>query len=283
MRECRTRVVYAPAKVNICLHVLGRRRDGYHDLAMLMQRVSLADRVQIRLKKDEGITTVCPGLELAVDEENIAGKAARLLLEYVGLVQGLTIEIDKQIPVAAGLGGGSSNAAAVLRGLHDMLQLNLDESELMRLGLQLGADVPFFLYGRTAWATGIGEQLQPWPGMPPHWLVLVNPGTPVSTAWVYQNLRLTGYRPVVKLPRFPAGIEGLSRLLHNDLEPVTVGRHPVVAEIKSQLVSSGAHAALMSGSGPTVFGLFAERHTAEAAAELLATRSGWWTRTVSPL
>ncbi|MDT8440740.1 MAG: 4-(cytidine 5'-diphospho)-2-C-methyl-D-erythritol kinase [Desulfuromonadales bacterium] len=275
--------MYAPAKVNICLHVLGRRADGYHELAMLMQRISLADRLQIRLEARGEIRTVCPGLELAVDEENIASKAARLLLENAGLSRGVAIEIDKQIPVAAGLGGGSSNAATVLRTLHDMLELNMGEEELMRLGLQLGADVPFFLFGRTAWATGIGERLEPWPGMPPHWLVLVNPGIPVSTAAVYQNLRLTGPRPVVKLPRFPEGVEALLCLLHNDLETVTLERYPVVAEVKSQLLSSGALAALMSGSGPTVFGLFAEQHTAAVAADWLAGRYGWWTRTVSPL
>lgn len=282
-RSASRKVLWSHAKVNLCLHVLGQRPDGYHELAMLMQQVSVADRICLTVHPQGEIDTVCPGLSLVDGEENITTRAARLLLQQVGARVGVLIEIDKQIPVAAGLGGGSSNAAAVLRGLNQLLGLPLDDSQLMELGLRLGADVPFFLFGRTAWATGIGECLQPWPAVPPHWQVLVNPGVEVSTAWVYQNFRLTRAGAVVKIPKFPEGVGALVRLLHNDLEPVTVAHYPVVDEIKQSLVSAGAEAALMSGSGPTVFGVFREREVALAAAECLAERCGWWVRVASPM
>lgn len=271
----------APAKVNLCLNVLRRRPDGYHDVAMLMQQVDLADRVRIRIAEGDDIVVDCPGLSLAPGESNIAGRAAGLLLEHVGLSRHVVISIEKNIPAAAGLGGGSSDAAAVLSGLNEMLALNLSRHELMALGVRLGADVPFFLFGQTAWATGVGERLQPWPGVPPLWLLLVNPGVAVSTAWVYQNLGLTGAGTVASIPKFPEGIRGLVRLLHNDLEPVTCRRYPLVAEIKQQVLDNGALGALMSGSGPTVFGVFDTQAAAELAAEELCTTHGWWTKAVA--
>lgn len=276
-------ILHAHAKINFSLHVLGRRPDGYHELAMLMQQVSLADQIRISLNDTGKVTMRCPGLTLAAGEENIAARAGRLLLAHAGLEVGLDIEIDKQIPVAAGLGGGSSNAAAILRGVNELFDLSLPQSELMELGVRLGADVPFFLFGATAWATGIGEQLQPWPAVPPLWLVLVNPNVAVSTAWVYGNLGLTGSGAVVKLPKFPGGVQGLVRLLHNDLEAVTVQRYPVVDHIKQRLRETGALGALMSGSGPTVFGVFEEKDKAERAAAALAAENDWWIKVVTPL
>jgi len=274
----------APAKINICLHVLGKRADGYHDLAMLMQRVALFDRIELCLRDDAAIEVVCPGLELQADEENIAARAARKLLAHVGReTHGVDITIYKGIPAAAGLGGGSSDAAAVLLGLDEMLGLRLPQGELMELGLQLGADVPFFLFGRTAWATGVGEVLQEWPGMPPVWLVLVNPRIAVSTAWVFQNLGLTRPRPEAKIPGFPKAPSELVKLLHNDLEPVTCQRYPVVRQIKQSLLDNGAMGALMSGSGPTVFGLYADQQAAQQAAATLSDKTGWWATAVSPL
>ncbi|PLX79593.1 MAG: 4-(cytidine 5'-diphospho)-2-C-methyl-D-erythritol kinase [Desulfuromonas sp.] len=275
--------VLAHAKVNLCLHVLGRRPDGYHEVAMLMQQVDLADRLQMTVADNGKIRSSCPGLVLADGEENITTRAARLLLDHVGAACGVTIEIDKQIPQAAGLGGGSADAAAVLLGLNRLLDLRLTKEELMKIGLQLGADVPFFLFGAPAWATGIGECLEVCPGIPSCWLVLVNPGEAVSTAWVYQNLRLTGSKPAVKLPKFSEGIGGLVRLLHNDLERVTIGKLPVVAEVKQALVATGARAALMSGSGPTVFGLYPDRGSAADSAQTLSARTDWWVRVVKPL
>ncbi|MEJ2519651.1 MAG: 4-(cytidine 5'-diphospho)-2-C-methyl-D-erythritol kinase [Desulfuromonadales bacterium] len=210
-------------------------------------------------------------------------RSARLLLAHAGLQRDVSIRITKQIPVAAGLGGGSSDAAAVLLALDELLALDLPRAELLQLGMQLGADVPFFLYGQTAWATGVGDRLRPWPGLPPLWLVLVNPGIAVSTASVFRNLRLTHPGPIAKLPGFPAETSALVRLLHNDLEAVTCQKYPVITTIKEQLVASGARGALMSGSGSTVFGLFDDRNSAAGAAGQLAENTGWWVRVVTPV
>ena len=278
------RTIYAPAKVNLILDVLGRRPNGYHDVAMLMVRLSLCDRVQVRLTAGHAITTNCPGLALAAGEENIAARAARLFLEHAGKQSGVAIRIDKQVPAAAGLGGGSSDAAAVLLALNDLCATGLSRSELQSLGVRLGADVPFFLAGEmAAWATGIGERLEPWRGLPPLWLVLVNPRFAVSTAWVYQNLGLTHHRHTSKIPRFPERVGDLVGMLRNDLEAVTSSRHPEIAAIKERLMAAGALGALMSGSGPTVFGLFAGQAGAEAAAAQLAHETGWWTAAVTPV
>jgi len=278
------RTISAPAKVNLILDVLGRRPNGYHDVAMLMVRLSLHDRVRAALLPGSDITVTCPGLELAAGEENIAGRAARLFLDHAGRKTGVAITIDKQIPAAAGLGGGSSDAAAVLLALNDLLGTGLSRGELQSLGVCLGADVPFFLCGETAaWATGIGEILEPWRGLPPCHLVLVNPRYAVSTAWVYQNLGLTHYRHLSRIPRFPERMEDLAGLLRNDLEAVTSARHPEIADIKDRLIKAGALGALMSGSGPTVFGVFAGQAAAEDAAVQLALGSSWWTAAVSPV
>lgn len=278
------RTVSAPAKVNLILDVVGKRPDGYHDVAMLMVRLSLHDRVRVALVAGSDIAVVCPGLELAAGEQNIAARAARLFLEHTGIRAGVDIVIDKQIPAAAGLGGGSSDAAAVLLALNDLLDTGLSRGELQALGVRLGADVPFFLCGEmAAWASGIGEILEPWRGLPPCCLVLVNPGFAVSTAWVYQNLGLTHRRHLSRIPRFPERMEDLAGLLRNDLEAVTSARHPEIADIKGQLVKAGALGTLMSGSGPTVFGVFAEQAAAAVAARQLALGSGWWTAAVSPV
>jgi 4-diphosphocytidyl-2-C-methyl-D-erythritol kinase len=278
------RTVLAPAKVNLILDVLGKRPDGYHEVAMLMVRLSLHDRVTVALVPDGGINVTCPGLDLATDEENIAARAARLFLAHTGAQSGVAIRIAKQIPAAAGLGGGSSDAAAVLLALNDLLGSDLSRGELQALGVRLGADVPFFLCGEmAAWATGIGERLAPWRGLPPCWLVLVNPGFAVSTAWVYGNLQLTHARTMSKIPRFPARVEDLAQLLRNDLEAVTASRHPEIAAIKARLRAAGALGVLMSGSGPTVFGVFATQAAAEQAAADLARGTGWWVAAVSPI
>jgi 4-diphosphocytidyl-2-C-methyl-D-erythritol kinase len=274
----------APAKINLCLHVLGRRPDGYHELAMIMQRVSLYDRLEMTLTDEPGVRVSCPGVELPPDEENIAARAARRLLSLKAAGCGVEIVIDKQIPVAAGLGGGSSDAAAVLMGLNDMLELGLSRNTLMEEGGRLGADVPFFVFGAAAWATGIGDVLEKVEDMPPLWYVLVNPGLAVSTAWVYQNLGLTSKIEAARLPRFPRTLEGVVGLLHNDLERVTVSRYPLVATVKEELVASGAAGVLMSGSGPTVFGVFAGEAVARMAAdELRQSHSDWRVFVVQPV
>ncbi|ABA89246.1 4-diphosphocytidyl-2-C-methyl-D-erythritol kinase [Syntrophotalea carbinolica DSM 2380] len=273
----------APAKINICLHVLGRREDGYHELAMLMQRVSLYDRISLSFIEGNDIRVQCDGLTLPLGQKNIAARAAQALFDRAGIRRGLDIVIEKNIPVAAGLGGGSSDAATVLMGLNDMLGLGLSATQLMQEGVKLGADVPFFIYKHPAWATGIGDKLQEVEGLPPVWYVLVNPGLEVSTAWVYQNLRLTSARDNLRIPRFSGTVDEVVELLHNDLETVTVERFPLIGEIKQQLLGLGARGALMSGSGSTVFGVFSDGDTARAAAENLSSRSGWRAFAVEPV
>ncbi|MBE0576287.1 MAG: 4-(cytidine 5'-diphospho)-2-C-methyl-D-erythritol kinase [Desulfuromonadales bacterium] len=277
------KVVYAPAKINLCLHVLGRRDDGYHDLATLMQRIDLQDRLEVAVSSGSGITVYCPHVALPSGVDNIAARAAKMLLEHLGEECSVAINIDKRTPSAAGLGGGSSDAAAVLQALNDLLGTELPRSEMMALGVRLGADVPFFLYGQTAWATGIGECLQSWPGLPQVTLVLVNPGIVVSTAWVFQNLGLTRTRPTARIPRFPETASDLVHLLHNDLEVVTCQHHPVITTIKERLIASGADGALMSGSGATVFGVFDDSSRAEHAAHILSAETDWWVKVVNPL
>ncbi len=278
------KVVHAPAKVNLCLHVTGRREDGYHDLATLMQRVDLQDRLEITLSSGDEIAVCCAQLILPPGVENIAARAARLFLSYIKEECSVAVRIDKKIPAAAGMGGGSSNAASVLLALNGMLGVNLSQSELMSIGVEVGADVPFFLYDQSAaWATGVGERLQPWPGLPPITFVLVNPGVEVSTAWVFKTLGLTCSRPIAKIPRFPVRASDLVGLLHNDLEVVTCQRHPVITTIKERLVAGGAVGALMSGSGPTAFGVFADRSQAEKVADSLSVDTDWWVQVVDPL
>ena len=278
------KVVHAPAKVNLCLYVTGRREDGYHDLATLMQRVDVQDRLEITVSSGSEITACCPQLVLPPGVENIAARAARLFLSYIREECSVAMRIDKKIPAAAGMGGGSSNAASVLLALNDMLGVNLSQSELISIGVKIGADVPFFLYDQSAaWATGVGERLQPWSGLPPVTFVLVNPGVEVSTAWVFKTLGLTCSRPIAKIPRFPVRISDLVRLLHNDLEVVTCQCHPVITTIKERLVAGGASGALMSGSGPTVFGAFDDQGQAERAARTLSAETDWWVQVVNPL
>lgn len=278
-----TRTVLAPAKINLCLHVLGRRPDGYHELAMIMQRLSLCDRIEITLSSEPGVRVVCEGVELPPGGENIAGRAAKRLLDRAGSPYGVDIAIDKQIPVAAGLGGGSSDAAAVLTAVNEMLGLGLTAKALMQEGVRLGADVPFFIYGRSAWATGIGEILEPFETPSDLWYLLVNPPVAVSTASVYGNLELTGKEGAAKMPGFPSTGRELVSLLHNDLERVTVARYPLLAQIKETLLSLGAEGSLMSGSGPTVFGVFPGEKEAQRAAERMEGGEGWRIFVVRPV
>ena len=277
------RMFRAPAKINTCLHVLGRRADGYHELAMLMQPVSLYDEIAIGVGPGREVEVECPGVEMPAGAENIAARATRALLKAAGLERSVRIRVQKNIPVAAGLGGGSSDAATVLTGLNDMLELGLSVEALMRIGVTLGSDVPFFVFGGAAWATGIGERLEKVDFMPDLWYVLVNPGVAVSTAWVYANLRLTSQDDVAKLRRFPRTTREFVCLLHNDLEQVTMNRYPVVGEVKQRFAELGAAGSLMSGSGPTVFGVFTSEESAQNAARQLAKEPLWRVITVQPL
>ena len=278
------RTFLSPAKINVCLHVLGRRADGYHEVAMAMQRVDLCDRIKIRLGGVSGVRVDCRGVALSNGEENIAAKAARLFLRETGRDIGVEIEIEKHIPVAAGLGGGSSNAATVLEGIDELLGTRLGKTRLMELGGQLGADVPFFIFGAPAWATGIGTRLAALPPLPPVAYLLVNPKIAVSTAWAYQSLQLTRGGELANLPRFSAATrEEFCARLHNDLERVTLQRFPLLADIKQLLLNHGACGSLMSGSGATVFGVFDDFSAAEQAGARLAEKYDWLFFPVCPL
>ena len=274
----------SPAKINLCLHVLGRYENGYHALAMAMQRVDLCDHIRIRITDSGKVKVACEGLALAAGEDNIAARAARLLLAEARGNIGVEIQIDKQIPIAAGLGGGSSNAATVLLALNNMLDLHIDNESLQGLGAQLGADVPFFVFQRPAWATGTGTTLTPLPPLPEVAYLLVNPGMSVSTAAVYQSLQLTKGGELANLPRFSVVTrEDLCAALHNDLERVTLIHHPLLQQIKQRLLLLGARGALMSGSGATLFGVFDRLDQAQYADQVLAVETDWWTCPVSPL
>ncbi len=278
------KVFIAPAKINLCLHVLGRLGNGYHELAMAMQRVDLCDTIEIELSNQSGVRVVCPGVDLDSSEENIAARAAGLIIELAGTDVGADIRITKHIPVAAGLGGGSSDAATVLVGLAEMLDLSPGREELMALGSRLGADVPFFIFKRPAWATGIGTQLEPLPVLPDVAYLLINPGVAVSTADVYRSLQLTKGGELANLPRFSVTTrDGLCAALHNDLEAVVLKRFPQVAAVKERLLECGALGALMSGSGSTVFGVYPDYEAACAAAGQLAGEVDWLIYPVRPL
>ena len=269
------RICWAPAKLNLCLHVVGKRADGYHDLRMVMQRISLCDRLRIRLLREKEIRVISRGAELPEGPGNLAGRAARQLLDLAGGDRGAAIEIDKRIPVAAGLGGGSSDAATVLMALNEMLDLGLDYAALREQGKMLGADVPFFIFGGPALAEGIGDILTEYPIRTEVHYVLVNPGFPVSTAWVYQNLVLTSKGDEANLGRSLSAYSDLLRLLYNDLETVTAGHYPILDSIKRELLGFGADGTLMSGSGPTVFGVFRSRGAARRAAIEISAKSPW--------
>ena len=272
-------VLDARAKINLALDVLHKRPDGYHEVAMVMQSVTLADRVVIEPAAEISVTADMADLECGPD--NLAYRAAALLRRHTGGSRGARIHLQKSIPLAAGLAGGSADAAAVLRGLNTLWQLGLTASELETLGVALGSDVPFCLRGGTALATGRGEILTPLPAPPPLWIVLAKPRVAVSTAWVYGNYRgeLVAVHPDIagmtaSLAR--GDLPGLAARLANVLETVTVAAHPEIAALKAAMIEHGAMASLMSGSGPTVFGLTESRQQAQAIAAALKRASAVW-------
>jgi 4-diphosphocytidyl-2-C-methyl-D-erythritol kinase len=279
----KTLTLSAPAKINYLLDVIGKRPDGYHDLRMIMQRVNLCDEITLTLTDTPGINISCHSPGVPNSPDNIAWKAARTLIDLATSGNGVSIEMTKNIPVAAGLGGGSSDAASVLMGMNELLQLNLTEQKLMEIGCKLGADVPFFIYKNTALAEGIGDLLTLLPNAPRCWILLVNPGVHVSTAWVYRSLQLTSERKLNKLPEFFGSIDDVVSILSNDLEAVTIPAFPVIAEIKNRLMNLGAVGSMMSGSGPTVFGVFKSFDAAENARREITKKVNWFAAAVETL
>ena len=278
-----TLTLFAPAKINYLLDVIAKRPDGYHDLRMIMQRVNLCDQISLTVTSAPDIIVTCNSPGAPDGPKNIAWKAATVLLDRAKSIYGVTIEITKNIPTAAGLGGGSSDAATVLMGLNELLEIGYSDKMLMEIGCTLGADVPFFIYKKTALAEGIGEKLTILPEMPKCWIVLINPGIHVSTAWVYRSLQLTKTVELNKLPQFFESIEQLVSILSNDLEAVTISAFPIIAEIKSRLIDLGAVGSMMSGSGPTVFGIFKNLDSAEAARHQITDGTNWFSATVKTL
>jgi 4-diphosphocytidyl-2-C-methyl-D-erythritol kinase len=257
----RTITVAAPAKVNLFLRVVGKRPDGYHDLETWMQKVDLCDVVGIRLSSGNEVSCSCSDPALPGDDRNLAVKAAKAFQEVCPAAADCSIrlQLTKNIPMAAGLGGGSSDAGAVLRGLNSLFGEQFSSHELIELAKPLGADVPFFAINSGAVvAEGIGDVMYPVDSINDGFLVLVNPGFCVSTKWVYENLTLTRRAKNSKLARFqlPRTLALLPPRLVNDLECVTVAKYPEIMDIKHSLQRLGAVGTLMSGSGPTVFGVF---------------------------
>lgn len=263
-------VIKAYAKINPVLDVVRRLENGYHELNMIMAEIPLYDEVFVKKTAAEGIILKCEAQFVPSDERNIAWKAAALMQKEYKLPGGLFISIDKHIPVAAGLAGGSTDAAAVLKAVNLLYNLELSEQELKALGLKLGADVPFCISGKTALSQGIGEVLTPLPGLPKCRLLLVKPPVGVSTEHAYKSLVLNEktFHPDVDAAVAAIKEGNLSELcknLGNVLESSTIPEHPEIAEIKEKMISLGAVNSLMSGSGPSVFGIFTDKNAAEHA------------------
>jgi 4-diphosphocytidyl-2-C-methyl-D-erythritol kinase len=250
---------------------------------MIMQRVNLCDTITLTLTDTPGIAVTCGSKGTPDGPDNIAWKAARVLLDRAESGTGVSIKIVKNIPVAAGLGGGSSDAASVLMGMNELLHLGLTDRQLMEIGCRLGADVPFFIFKSAALAEGIGDKLTPLPGMPKCWILLVNPRVHVSTSWVYRSLQLTSRGELNKLPKFFESVEDIVSILSNDLESVTIPAFPVIADIKTRLMDLGAVGSMMSGSGPTVFGVYKSFDAAEAARREVTKGSNWFAATAETL
>jgi 4-diphosphocytidyl-2-C-methyl-D-erythritol kinase len=287
--------INAPAKVNLLLRVLGSRPDGYHELFMVMEKLSLYDEITL--------SEIPSGIELALEgegldagmaaEKNLACRAAVLFKEAAEEIRGVRVLLKKRIPVAAGLGGGSSDAAAVLRGLNKLWRMNWPTEKLAALGAKLGADVPFFCFDGPAVAEGRGEIITPLNALPKLFFLLINPGFAVSTPWVYkefdrlwsnQESRVAGYGPLeLTAPHKGASnpspynykeFRDVVQNLRNDLEMATIASYPEIGEIKSYLVNQGARGSLMSGSGPTVFGIFEDEKTRNQAINKI-TKKNW--------
>ena len=257
----------AYAKINLALDVLRKRPDGYHDVRMVMQTVRLHDKLSLRKTGNEGITLRTNLAYLPINENNLVYKAVQAFREVYRITEGVSVSLEKRIPVAAGLAGGSSDAAAALRAMNELFDIRAGLTELQSIGVRIGADVPYCLLGGTALSEGIGEQLTSLPAVPSCPCLIVKPDFALSTRYVYEHLNLSS---ATKHPDLDAmlmairtqNITQITANVGNLLENVSIDLHPQIAEIKQELLSFGALCSLMSGSGPSVFALF--RHKAEA-------------------
>lgn len=263
----------AYAKINLGLNVLGERKDGYHEVAMVMQSIGLADDITIQEGEGITITTNLEGLSCGPD--NLAHKAATSLASFAGITPNVHIHLDKHIFMSAGLAGGSTDAAAVLRGLNKFWGLDLSTKDLLRIAAELGSDIPFCIEGGTALATGRGEVITPLPDLPEAIVILAKPkGLEVSTPWVYNNYKEERVLCIPKIYRMcehiKDGAHAIWPFFGNVLETVTIPRYPVIASMKAAMVSAGAYYAMMSGSGPTAFAFADSEEIAKKAVEALA-------------
>lgn len=267
-----TRKAYA--KINLGLDVLRRRPDGYHEVRMVMQTVGIFDTLTFRKRAGK---EPLPDILLSVDKEELSGdesnliyRAAKLVMETYGVKEGVDISLNKNIPIAAGMAGGSSDAAAVFHGLNELFELSMSLEDMQKLGVKIGADVPYCIVGGTALSEGIGEILTPIAAPPEAYLLIVKPDIDVSTKYVYENLHadtLSEHPDIDGMVEAlqEGSLRGITERMGNVLETVTIKKYPVIHEIKEAMVMQGAENALMSGSGPTVFGIYRERERAQEA------------------
>jgi len=274
----RTLRLESPAKVNLRLEIVRKREDGYHEIRTLFQKISLHDTIHFSLKQGDGISITTNQPNLPVGQSNLVYKAAQTILSCSDYRAGISIYINKRIPLGAGLGGGSSNAATTLRALNLLLKTELSLKDMRSMGVQIGADVPFFFLEKGAIATGIGERLKE-VELPSLWYVLIYPNFEVSTHWAYQNSRLTKKKFDYKIQEFLATPREISKVLMNDLEIAVSKKFPQIDLMRKILSSAGALGSLMTGSGPTVFGIFSDKRDALRAFAKVKheTRDKGWT------
>lgn len=263
--------ILAPAKLNLLLKITRQRTDGYHEVVSIVVPVDLYDRLKIS-KLEKGLEVYWRGREQPKGKNNLVNRAAASFFEKTGIRKGATITVMKKIPVASGLGGGSSDAAATLKGLNQLWGNPLSSGDIEELAVPLGADVPFFLLQRPCIARGIGEILQPIKDFPLFWYVIVSPNLAVSTAWAYKRVRLKLTNKDIQgnMKSLEKAISSIPDILSNDLESVTLGKYPFLCSIKASLIKLGAIGALMTGSGPSLFGLFDSAQKAREAGRTLA-------------
>lgn len=265
----------ALAKINLGLDVVGKRGDGYHEVRMVMQTIQMYDVLEIEKKAEPGITLTTNIPYVPTDERNLVYKAARMLMDEFHIEEGLTMNLEKFIPVAAGMAGGSSDAAAAFVGVNRIFGLGLSEEELMKRAVKVGADVPYCVMRGTALAEGIGEKLTRLPRLPQCYVLVGKPGVNVSTKIAYENLNLND--PAMVHPDIDGmvnaihegNLDGMISRMGNVFEPGIIRRYPIIQEIKDLMENNGARKAMMSGSGPTVFGIFDSKEKMEQAAAVL--------------
>lgn len=273
----------ALAKINLGLDVVRKREDGYHEVRMIMQTINMYDQLDMEIQDDPGIVIRTNLPYVPTNENNLVYKAAKLLMDEFDIKKGVSVDLQKMIPVAAGMAGGSSDAAAAMVGVNRLFGLGLSMQDLMQRGVKIGADVPYCIMRGTALAEGIGEKLKALPPIPKCYVLIGKPGISVSTKFVYENLHaneLENHPPIDEMLECIQwqNLYKMADLMENVLETVTIPNYPIIEQIKNHMKEHGALNALMSGSGPTVFGLFDDKKIAEAACESL--RASGLARTV---